>query len=528
MIIVFSDLNAAALDSPETSTSTLSNNGSPQPVAEACSVSFMEQPMDQLNQPVQAACGSNFSNSDSDPGYESANSPYSGHFSPQLVSPGQANFGNGFANGQRCQLPAFSPSPNLATNQFESENNEVDQADQVLDTLLKNFSSEDAMNGELNMAAIFSTIQSLTSQNEPPVSTFVHSPGQNNKFSPSRQGPLMASQKRTEQKSSSVLRNILTMPEKDLPKDLPTFGIQFNNNSKSCSKQGSHSVNQGPCGQGKISAQKLESPPCDVPSTVNGWAGVCSGIDKDTCLHIDNSDDLLSLSGIPDEISDFAIQYLDTVLDAQADSVISQLQNGDDSFMDTSDSDVLTKVLINSLESHCSPSLTQTLEDDNYRDGSGVLEGNIPISQCHSPMSTDSQYSCMTPNGDASFFPNGSPTNTGSAGSSSHDHVYHQSVNSANLQNRSRSQTIPDNGLAGLYRQQNRNCRNSSCQTQTSEYCLSELERHLRNKRAEMSGESSLSTSPKPFLEQLLTGELTKDMYMKMERDRYDENHGPI
>lgn len=521
----FTDLNAPALDSPETSTSTLSNNGSPQPAPDACGINFMDQGMEQFNQPMQGHCGSNFSNSDSDPGYESANSPYSGHYSPQIVSPSQVNFGSGFVQGQGCQLPAYSPASNMSANQFETESNEVDQADKVLDTLLKNFTSEDNMNGVLNIAAIFSTIQSLTSQTEPPLSTFVQSPGQSDKFAPSQQAPLMAPKKRTEQKSTSVLRNILTMPEKDLPKDLPSFGLKFNK-IETCSKQGSHSVNEA--GQpGKFSAQKVDSP-SERHSIGNGWGGasiVNGGDGSGTCPVEEDCDDPLGLSGIPDEISDFAMQYLSDVMDTQADSVISQLQNCDDSFMDTSDSNILTKVFLNSLESHCTPSLSQTSTDDSYNSASGVVNGNIPVSECHSPMSTDSQYGCMTPGSNGSLYPGHS--GNGLAGSSSHDHVYHQSVNRANSQNRSRSQKIPDSGMSGLYRQQNRNCRNNSCQTQTSEYCLSELERHLRNKRAEASGESSLSTSPKPFLEQLLTGELTKDMYMKMERARFGEDHGP-
>lgn len=518
------------MESPETSTSTLSNNGSPQSASEACGINFLEPPLEGFNQPVNAACGSNFSNSDTDLGYESGNSPYSAHYSPQIVSPGQGNFGSGFGQGQ---LPVYSPNPSLASNQFNNDNSDVEQADKVLDTLLKNFTSEDSLNGDYNIAAIFSTIQNLTSQTETPVSTYVQSPGLSSKFTPTQASPSMASQKRTEQKSNSVLRNILTMPEKDLPNNLPSLGLGFSNISKTCSKQGSHSSNQVCSGsQNKLSAQKLES--CDGQSGDNVWGGAGLGNEAgaSTCPLPDNGDvDSLGL-GIPDEISDFAMQYLNDVMDSQADSVIAQLQD-DDTFMDTSDSDVLTKVLLNTLESHCTPSLAQTVGNDSYNSASGVLDGNISKGECYSPtspMSTDSQYNCMSPiNGGVFLSGQSAAASNSIAGGSSHDHVYHQSVNRANSQNRSRSQKIPDNGMSNCFRQ-NRNCRNNSCQTQTSEYCLSELERHLRNKRegqGHAAGESLLSTSPKPFLEQLLTGTLTKDMYMKMERERFGEHPGP-
>lgn len=489
-------------------------------------------------------CGSNFSNSDSDLGYESANSPYSGHYSPQIVSPGQSNFGSGYAQGQGCQATAaFGSNPNMARSTFQNERSEVDQADKVLDTLLKNFTSDDNMNGDLNIAAIFSTIQSLTSQTDSPLSTFVQSPGQSNKFMPTQQVSSRAPQKRPEQKSNSVLRNILTMPEKDLPKDLPTFGLKFNNNSKDSSKQGSHSGSQACSGQQiNFSAQKASA--CEAEK--NAWgeaslrdtagASLRDGAGASACpQQSDNDVDPLGLPLIPDDISDFAMQYLDEVMDSQAESVMNQLQSVDDTFMDTSDSDVLTKVLINSLESHCSPSISPAVENETFNSVSAGINGNIPVSECHSPMSTDSNYGCSTPRSNGSYFPGHTAAPSDNlAGGSSHDHVYHQSLNRANGQHRSRSQKIPENGMTGCYRQirNGRTISSNSCQTQTSEYCLSELERHLRNKRGEnsggnSSGESSLSTSPKPFLEQLLTGELTKDMYIKMERERFDDHPGP-
>ncbi|XP_052766703.1 hypoxia-inducible factor 1-alpha-like isoform X2 [Mya arenaria] len=557
------DLNAP-VDSPETSTSTLSNNGSPSALSndEAANMNYSNHNVVGFQQ-MNVICGNNFSPSESDTGYESS-SPYTNYQSPQrMVSPGACSDGAGFSNldddhsrgfiqGQNLSMaPAFSPSPSVqsmssvsmdGTNTaMDDESLDFSRADNYLDQILQQLSNKGSAE------SIYSTIESLVTQNEASISTNVRSPNvlpnsslnghTLNSLQNSYSCPQLQSQQgipfstRASQKSKSVLRDVLTMPEKEL-----NIISKFNTGSKRGQKRS--------CAKTVTSAQSI---PSSFGCRNNDSNGVFSATNclnrkppqKSCQTPTSNDTEGLDLQGmfpgIPDDISDFAMQYLDGVIDTQAQAVIGEIQTGvaEDSFMDTSDDPFLAKELINSLETQCGPSQSGL---GNVLCNSAKVNLNFSSSsQCRSQFPDSAGVSCMNTQRQFMEDPLMNETHStganGLLGNSSHDHLYHQNVSSGNSLSRSRSQKIPESPMSSFFRQNNdMEYSSASAQTQTSEYCLSELEKHLRNRRSEACRNQNqadstavLSTSPKPFLQQLLTGELTKDMYMRMERKRFQE-----
>ena len=588
-----SDLNAS-VDSPETSTSTLSNSGSPSQATslDDTTMNFQTASLGPYQQ-MQVSCGSNFSTGESDPGYESA-SPYTNYQSPTgMVSPGACSdatayscmdYEGVFIRGQNCSMASvYSPSPSvhsMASSGMDSngsgmfdDNCDFSKTDNYLDQILQQLNNKAAMDN------IYSTIENFVTTNDVSISTNVGSPGmipgnsqqqhhqqqqqhhhqqqqqqqhhqQQQAHPPQQQarpvksphpaGNQQLSPRSALAKSNSFLRDALTMPEKELNNI-----SKFSNGSKRCQKRGFHSTNPN-----SFSVKQLQS--AQNQNQTPKFAGRSSDTGNNNMFNVESSvrrrsptescqsvkggeaeglDVQASFPGIPDDISDFAMQYLDNLMDTQAQSVINELQG--DNFMDTMSQGAFL--------GSSSPCGLPGDMGSNPSSSSEQFTSPYSGSQCQggfqSPsMCEDGQRQSVNVN-DSYLKLNGSLPGDG-VSLNSQDHPYHQSLgrglnpsqHNNSPHSRSRSQKIPDPSVSNFYSTGvTPGFSSATTQTQTSEYCMSELEKHLRNRQAAhaaamQNGTSgSLSTSPKPFLQQLLTGELTKDMYMKMERKRFQD-----
>ncbi|XP_053399892.1 myb-like protein A [Mercenaria mercenaria] len=497
-----------------------------------------------------------------DAGYESASSPYNGsYFSPQMVSP-VCSYDNGndrgyapdlnnprsLIQGQNCSLGVgYSPAATMTQNNCDYIQGEhpmdvladtsTEFSNPALDEILRSLINQPTSdNLDVNMALVYSSIESLTSKSPPTVSTSVKNPAANsyeylkpetkatNNTLPFPQRKL--SEKRTDK---PLLRSFLTMPKEAIPSQPPGGFIQMCNKKDEKASAFAKGVNNPVAKQVNKSAQ-IQNQTCR--NNNNYRASVSGSFSECENGPVDNMDNSEALDF--DEIPEYALQYLvNDFTDAQAQALIADLQGEgglqNDSFMDTSESD-FTKDFVSSLESQ-SANVSTGSESVGFSSLAGSQTGsNIPFSQCKTACySLGTSTKCNSnPQQNLNSGLNGSSMSLGNyrSGNSGHDHVYHQSVNRLNGQNRPRFHKTPEN--RGMCDRINGGQNTCHSQTQTSEHCMSELERHLRNKLTSRAmgcsgGQSRcIMNSDKPFLQQLLTGELTNDMYMKMEKKRFE------
>lgn len=513
-----------------------------------------------VDQNMGASCSSSHSD---DAGYESASSPYNGsYFSPQMVSPvcsydsgsdrngytPDINNRNGLIQGQNCSLgvgygQAVTLNQNSAMMQGEHAmdvlaDSSTEFSNPVLDEILQSLNQTTSDNLDVNMALVYSSIESLTSKTPSSVATSAMSPGANNfqqvkQIAKTRNSMVPFQQKKQMEKRTDkpLLRSFLTMPKEAIPSQPPGGFIQMHNKKdeklSSFAKGGSGPVSK----QGSTSAQIHNNPNLTCRNNANRVSGVGSFPECANGQIENNDNEALDF----DEIPEYALQYLvNDFTDAQAQALIADLQGEgglqNDSFMDTSESD-FTKEFVSSLENQTMMANSSSI-NGGYNSFTGPqVCSNIPYSQCKTQCSSfGTSTKCnSTQQHNLNSRLNESNTSAGnySGVSSGHDHLYHQSVSRLNGHNRQRFHKSPENrGVCNKLSNGQNTCHS---QTQTSEHCMSELERHLRNKKltsreVNFNGvqNACIMNSEKPFLQQLLTGELTNDMYMRMERSRFD------
>lgn len=508
------------------------------PTAIYASSPGLPQPNDQHNgslvsQSTGASCSSSHSE---DGGYESASSPYNAtYFSPQMMSP-TCNYDNssdrgftsditnpqGFIQGQNCLFggrcgPSEIVTPSSSMMQGDNSmdilsDTNAELPNPVLDEILLSLNQASSDNLGVNMALVYSTMESLTSQTPASVSTNVKSPTVNTtEYMKPVAKPISqpVSQLRNIKTDSSLLRSFLTMPQEAIPRQLCN---KIGEKSGAVPKRGTV------VGQGRMGKQLNTS----APNSTNLNQKSSNVASSDYSSSFDNENGDIGMDGseqieadILNDIQEFALQYLNDFTDAQAQALIADLQSEggiqSDTFMDTTEND-LTKEFVSSLENQNS-SVSSGSECGNFNNQVG---SSIPFTMCKNscyPFGTDLKCNNV-PKSNLNKF-NGNTSNC-CPGNAAHDHVYHQSMNMLTGPSRpTKCQKLPNN-YSPFNRfnvaQDRMTCPN---QTQTSEHCMSELERHLRNKLC--------SNSDTPFLQQLLTGELTNDMYMRMERERLDD-----
>ncbi|KAL4238417.1 response to hypoxia [Mactra antiquata] len=542
---------------PYTGTTHLSHTGS------LCGNGLIDRTMDNFSQTMGASCSSSHSD---DAGYESANSPYTASYlSPQTVSPACSydSSDRGYTpditnhsvlnqgQGQTCSygggfmMDTINVNDGLLAGHQPMDDSNSDYSNPVLDEIFKSMNQPNSDNLSVNMALVFSTIESLTSPSPLSVSTKVKSPGSpsTSNGSKSSSASVSQSERRTDK---PLLRSFLTMPQDDIPKQPLGFLQMCKNNG-----QGKKSVNKNnqpiPFGMDKqmnASAQKTQNmnqmcsnmsvPRATVSNTVpnNSSSGYSETIDSEQ----------LDLTAFPDEFQDFALQNLvNDITDAQAQALIADLQNEvGDTLMDTSE-------YFDTLDDTCTNTNTASGNLHNFPSNgvgsvsSSCVSSTIPFSQCKTSMnsttSTD-RNKCPTTNTIPQMkhsdpcFSNGPiyPVNSRPS-KSAHDHVYHQSLSRLNGQSRQKfNNKSPENRAQFANNRLNGRQIPKMCQSQsqTSDHCKSELERHLRN-RLKSRGQNCFGShtmynnDDKPFLQQLLTGELTNDMYIMMEKRRFEE-----
>ncbi|XP_052273596.1 protein similar-like isoform X2 [Dreissena polymorpha] len=558
------DLTAQADSPADTSTSTLSNSASPSSGLSSEDPSAMNYPSHYMGRGGYQGMALTPTSSytlESDQGYDSS-SPYQNNYSPAgMVSPscsdppGYSNmdYDNSVPNmvSQVCPTGAGYASGGGSQNSVACTNHsQHEEADNYLDVILNSLSGRDTE--RMDFDTVCSTLTSLVTQSKtqtqshPSVShNLVSHPPVSNISPAVANYPVSASQpfpatKSTHKpaitSSASFLRKVLTMPEKDLPTNLSnSMSLKIDSSSKICPKQNIQCANT--C---QLNSKKV----CEAHSVLmlgdeNGRLQASIGHDqpRSACsLQTNSESDVLEysgvFSGVPDDISDFAMQYLDDVMDMQAQAVIGQLQKNDGSYMETSSDQTLARDLLHSLETECGDS--QGARMGFKSDVSGCHPGHLcragqglsgmPNKMLSHPMGLspfarvqEVRGQCMK----AGDYP--APRYHGQSsppgGKSGEDHVYHQC-----------SPCTSQQSLRSPYPGSDVNCNstftNTASQTQSSEYCLSELEKHIRNKRAEacrIQTDTSRGGSMS-YLQQLLTGELTKDSYIQMENDRLKQN----
>ena len=482
------------------------------------------------------SCQSNYSHSD-DGGYESASSPSSSHRSPQVVSPYSADMGSERAYTEmmsECEVALrtdgnsaiikncdfgvgypFDYEQMSSTEVFtEQKSSDMQDAENILDELLQSF-NQPTSNLDDNIAVVFSTIESLTQQSCQTFSSMVKSP---NIVSEGKQvlGSIGSVKDNNQKSDKSVLRHILTIPEDKIPKQ-PVSLVQSPSN---CSMF----ANQTPstCRENKrcVSMRNTSNKP-PFPIKKSGERLIDSMIQKSL---VDKSTER-ELSGqknlchdqtraqnepLPDDISDFALQYMEAMMNSESEASLSEYTElSPDFLMDTSDNSDLTKEFSTGTEHQCGSNFSNSQPKFRSMNGNALYQ----YSNGHNKTLKENNTKLMQQRYSLSSY--------GNEPMSSHDHGY--------VQKNSRSQR-PSNSMKMC--NNNVGCRpvsSSNTQSQTSNQPISELEKHLRavdqaNSMAATVGKNPCGESS--LLQQLLTGELSKDRYIQMEKDRCPRRQG--
>lgn len=453
----------------------------------------------------------------SDGGYESATSPYSStntasplqnvEFlqdveSSQSIIQGDNSF---LGIGYSCSPPVSMGNPEVSqSNIVSSRGNLTTDGMDMLDELLKSINQE---TGSGNTDFPLSTVSSIANTNTGPLMSTTEPMSV---YSPSPERPDSRSNDRP------FLRSLLNMPENDIPKT-PIMMTEFSFHTNS------------PAESGK-SGFSPQSDTYDSDSQHSGYLQISSGKNVNNMKQTPNSDDSLpgyqkmELSDVPQDINDLAINFLDDMSD---DHDLSDL--GSDILMDTGDDSDFSK--------HASSILTRTeAEQSQYATGDkhGTIDKSIKtqskssfptvVNQSAPGKQTGNRFSVpVAPKklgAQSVVKPAQQSSGNNSSFTSLHvDHGYHQTKGTKNQLSKMRSPHVAGpssrvNGQMSLNNsrppyQTQRTCRGQSRETS----CMSQLERQLR-------GCSSVRNGRPTCLEQLLTGELTEDRYIAMERER--------
>ena len=469
----------------------------------------------------------------SDGGYESATSPYSSTNtasplqnldllhdteSSQAIIQGDNTF---LGVGYSCSPPVSVGNSDLqASNAATSRDNlnsdgmGMDILD--LDELLKSFNQENLGNMDFPL----STISNIANSNTGPL---MSSPEPSSVYSASPERP----DSRSSTNDRPFLRQLLNMPENDIPKTPITVKeFSFHANSP---------------GDSIKSCFSPHSDISDSDSQQSGYATVNANRNtnnmKNTEVKDENMDGYtkMDLSDVPQDISDeLALNFLDNMTDGQ---VLSDL--GSDILMDTGDdsdfskfvSSILTQTDTPQTQYSIAPSKAGTLGGTNNKTQSKSQFPKVVTQSAHGKQTGNQFCVPVAPKkmGAQSVSKQGhiGTSNNSTVNSLHVDHGYHQTKGNKNQFLKIRSPTAgPSSRVNG---QMNGNISRPpyiaqrNCRLQTRE-TMSQLERQLRGWGRDAStpdhGSNRNNGQPRPFLEQLLTGELTKDRYIEMERER--------
>ena len=318
------------------------------------------------------------------------------------------------------------------------------------------------------------------------------------------------------------LRSLLNMPENDIPKTPVSFhaGVDspsadsnspFSPRSDVYDSDGQHSG---------FSPMTTNSNNTNVQSSASK-----SMLNNDT----PNQDYMkMEITDVPQDISDFALNYLETLTEGQT---LSDL--GSDILMDTGDESDFSKFV--------SSILTQpdTAPPQCAASGSASKLGHVSVNK----MQTKSQFPKVVnqsgqgkQTGSLFSVPCAPKSNKQGAQSTTKqsqyglhnnsrftslhvDHGYHQTKVTKNQFSKMRSPNVSGQNFNSRPPYQGQ----KSCRVQSRD-TMSQLEKQLRGWGRDSCTQDSCGSSrngqPKSFLEQFLTGELTKDRYIEMEKER--------
>ena len=468
----------------------------------------------------------------SDGGYESATSPYS---STNTASPLQnmdllhdAESSQSIIQGDNTFLGmAYSSSPPVSVGNSDlSQSNAASSRDNLntdglgmdmLDELLKSFNPE---NGCGNMEFPLSTISNIANSNTGPL---MSSPEPISVYSSSPERPDSRSNDRP------FLRQLLNMPENDIPKTpvmVKEFSVHANSpadSAKSCFSPHSDVYDSD-------SQQSGYTPMNSNRNTNNMKNNVVKGSSSGDSMEGYSK---MDMSDVPQDISDFALNFLENITDGEA---LSDL--GSDILMDTADDSEFSKIVSSILTQTDTPQAQYSTAPNK----SGTVSGNnkaqtksqfpkVVVTQSAQGKQTGNQFCVPVAPKKLGSQSVPKPGHFGLSNSSTvtslHvDHGYHQTKGNKNQFLKLRSPTAsPSSRVNGQMSGNNSRppyLAQRTCRGQTRE-TMSQLEKQLRGWGRDASTPdhgSNRNGQPRPFLEQLLTGELTKDRYIEMERER--------
>ena len=467
----------------------------------------------------------------SDGGYESATSPYSStntasplqnldllqdaEGSQSLIQGDNTFLGVGYS----CSPPVSVGNSDLAqSNAAPSRDNlnadgiGMDMLD--LDELLKSFNQENICG---NIEFPLSTISSIANSN---TGSLMSSPEPTSVYSASPERP----DSRSSTNDRPFLRQLLNMPENDIPKTpIMVKEFPFHANSP---------------GDSIKSCFSPHSDISDSDSQQSGYATVNRNTNnmKSNAVKGENLEGYskMDLSDVPQDIPDeLALNFLENMTDVHDLSDLGSdilMDTGDDSDFSKFVSSILTQADIPQTQYSTAPSKSGTVSGNNNKTQSKSQFPKVVTQSAHGKQTGNQFCVPVAPKklGAQSVSKQGhiGTSNNLTVNSLHVDHGYHQTKGNKNQFLKLRSPTAgPSSRVNG---QMNGNISRPpylaqrNCRLQTRD-TMSQLEKQLRGWGRDASTPdhgSNRNGQPRPFLEQLLTGELTKDRYIEMERER--------
>lgn len=471
----------------------------------------------------------------SDGGYESATSPYSTtntasplqnvellqdtESSHSIIQGDNTFLGMGYSSSPPVSVG--NPEVSRANVPFSRDPLNTDNLGMdMLDELLKSFNQD---NGSMDFP--FSTVGNIASSNTGPTMSTAEPMSV---FSPSPERPDSRSNDRP------FLRSLLNMPENDIPKTpIMVKEFSFHNSVDSPSAELSSNGFSPRSDMYDSDSQQSGYTPLNPNRNLTNGKNIAN-----KNIASENRDSMegyqkMEISDVPHDISDIALNFLENLADGQT---LSDL--GSDILMDTGDDSDFSK-FVSSILTQADTTQPQ-YATSNMANKSGITKTHskqfpkVVMSQSAQGKQTGSRFSVpvapRTKLGaqSAPKQPQYNSSNNASFTSLHVDHGYHQTKGTKNQFSKMRSPNgtgpssrvngqMNGNSLRVLY-QGPKTCRGQSNNT------MSQLEKQLRGMGRDATtpdhGSSVRSGQPKPFLEQLLTGELTKDKYIEMEKER--------
>ena len=468
----------------------------------------------------------------SDGGYESATSPYSStntaspmqnvdllqdESSHSIIQGDNTFLGVGYANSPPVSV-GTNPDISRVTTIYSRDNLHSEGLGiDMLDELLKSICQE---GGNIDYPS--QTVNNISTNN---TGSLINNGDSVGGFSQSPERPDSRSNDRP------FLRSLLNMPENDIPKT-PITVKDFSYHTGVDSPSTDSTIGFSPKSEVYDSDGQLGgyNP---ITSTNRNMTGLKSNVSKGMADDIITNQDYqkMEISDVPPDISDIALNYLETLTEGQT---LSDL--GSDILMDTGDDSDLTK-FVSSILTQPDPTPPQYAASNaatkSGHNGVNKMQTKsqfpkVVVTQSGQGRQTGSQFSvpCAPKNKQGAQ----SATKQSQYGFSNNscftslhvDHGYHQTKATKNQFSKMRS--LNTSGQNTAYNSRPPYHGQKSCRTQSKD-TMSQLEKQLRGWGRDCStqdygGSSARNGQPKSFLEQFLTGELTKDRYIEMEKER--------